>query len=150
MKAKIYLPKTYDELKKYNNNKLLSLWKRYFKTSVCNLTRQSMLRPLWYNIQCENMNLSIKSKYITKLNKYSKNPDKYVSSAYPNKYNLLVGTEIRKTYKNQTYKVTVKNENKFEYESKTYQTLSAVAKVITARSFLEMISSGLQIRRCNV
>ena len=49
---------------------------------------------------------------------------------YKTKYNLHVGTEIIKTFRNRQYKVLVADANDFIYDGKHYKSLSAVAKEI--------------------
>ncbi|NCB49445.1 MAG: DUF2924 domain-containing protein [Alphaproteobacteria bacterium] len=129
MKDKIYLPKSYEELIALSIEELTPLWKRYFNISVKKL-KSAMYRPLWYKIQCDNMNLKLDSKHITKLNRYSSDPNKYVENSYKIKYHIKLGSHIIKTYKGKTYNVIVKDKNIFEYNGEIYKTLSAVAKVI--------------------
>ena len=89
-----------------------------------------MHRPLWYKIQCENMRLKLEQKYITKLNRYSLDPEKHIDVSNKSKYHIKIGSHIIKTYKGKLYKVTVQDKNAFEYDGEIYRTLSAVAKAI--------------------
>lgn len=125
MKKKIYLPKNLTELKNLNHKKQSELWKRY-----CLGNYQRQLRALWYYIACENFNLRIERKHITKLEKYSRNPDECMFRAYKNKYILKPGTEITKIFKGRKYKIAVIGVNDFVYENHHYKTLSAIAKNI--------------------
>ncbi|MCD4785220.1 MAG: DUF2924 domain-containing protein [Candidatus Eremiobacteraeota bacterium] len=129
MKKKIYLPKTLKELQSLDDDRLKELWVRYFNappTMAC----PGMIRTLWYRIQCENHNLRIKQKNITRLNRYSTNPDKYIEKSYKTKYHLRSGMEIVKTYRGRQYRVLVRSPGEFVYDNQSYKSLSAVAKSI--------------------
>ena len=85
---------------------------------------------MWYYIACENANLKIERRFLTKLEKYAENPEECMLHVYKTKYNLHVGTEIIKTFRNRQYKVLVADANDFIYDGKHYKSLSAVAKEI--------------------
>ena len=70
-------------------------------------------------------------KYITRLGRYSSNPDKYIEHADKSKYALSVGTLLTKKYKGQIYQVTVRGEKKYEWEGKTYPNLTVIASAIS-------------------
>ena len=76
MKKKIYLPKSAEELKKLNHQKQAELWARYHNSPY-----ERQFRALWYYIACENANLKIERKHLTKLEKYSENPDECIETA---------------------------------------------------------------------
>ena len=128
MKSKMLLPNSFEKLQKLKYGDLCALWCRYYNSAP--RAKNSMLRPLWYKIQCENFNIHLDQKYITRLNKYANNPEDYIQRANKSKYNLSPGTEIIKQYLGQEYKVKVKGEKEFVYKEQSYRTLSAVAKVI--------------------
>jgi hypothetical protein len=129
MRNKIYLPKSYEELDKMPYSKLEEYWKIFY-LSPCR-ARASILRPLWYKIQCENLGIKLQDKYKTRLNKYArKDPAIAVQKANKIKYELKTGTELIKTYKDTEYKVIVIGPKEFEYKGQKYTTLSAVAKAI--------------------
>lgn len=113
MKKKIYLPQSTEELKKLSHPKQTELWARYHDSSY-----ERQFRALWYYIACENANLKIERKYITKLEKYAENPDECMIKVYKTKYNLHSGTEIIKTYHGRQYKVTIVEANDFIYEGR--------------------------------
>lgn len=125
MRKKIYLPKSTEELKGLKHTKQAELWARY-----SNSPYERQFRALWYYIACENANLKIERKHLTKLEKYTENPDECMAKVYKTKYNLHAGTEIIKTFRNRQYKVLVADANDFIYEGKRYKSLSAVAKEI--------------------
>lgn len=131
MRNKVYLPASMEELQKLPMGKLEFYWKVFYLTPPRN--KKAMLRPLWYSIQCERFGLKLEERYITRLNKYAANPEKYIQKANKNKYNIAVGTEITKVYKEKEYKVLVKGPTEYEYDGKTYKTLSAVACAITGK-----------------
>lgn len=132
MRKKIELPKTLQELEAIGKDDIKELWFRYFK-SVPAIAKQSMIRMLWYKIQCENLNLHIEQKNITRLNRYSTDPEKYIEKSHKAKYHLRNGMEIIKTYKGRQYKVLVKSKKEFIYDGKPYKTLSAVALTICCK-----------------
>jgi len=125
MRPKIYLPKTLEELQKMRFEAKSALWARYvphpFKRQV---------RALWYYIRCENMNLKIEDKHMTKIHKYIKNPEECINRVYQNKYNLHPGVEIIKTFRGLEFKVTATDNGGFLYNGRTYKSLSGVAKDI--------------------
>ncbi len=125
MKKKIYLPKSAEELKKLGRKKQAELWARY-----CDSSYERQFRALWYYIACENANLKIERKFLTKLEKYAENPEECMLHVYKTKYNLYTGTEIIKAFRNRQYKVLVADANDFIYDGKHYKSLSAVAKEI--------------------
>lgn len=128
MRNKCYLPKSYEELSEMEYSKLSEYWKMFY-LSPCR-TRVSILRPLWYKIQCELFGIKLEEKYITRLNKYAKTPKEAVQKSNKNRYELKVGTELIRIYMGTEHKVMVKEEGKFEYQGAIYPTLSAVAKAI--------------------
>lgn len=126
MRKKIYLPKSAEELKGMKRKKQAELWARYNNNSPY----ERQFRALWYYIACENANLKIERKHLTKLEKYAENPDECMVKVYKTKYNLHPGNEIIKTYRDREYKVSIAEANDFIYEGQHYKTLSAVAKKI--------------------
>jgi len=129
MRNKCYLPSSMEEVQGLPQKKLEFYWKIFYLTPPRN--KKSMLRPLWYAIQCARFNLKLEAKHITRLNRYANNPEKYIQKANKNKYNLSEGTEIIKFYKEKEYRVLVKGPDVFEYNGQIYKTLSAVAKEIS-------------------
>jgi hypothetical protein len=120
-----------EELQGLSQEKLEFYWKIFYITPPRN--KKAILRPLWYAIQCERFNLKLEDKFITRLNRYANNPEKYIQKANKNKYNLTPGTEILKVYKDKEYKVIVKEENEFKFNDKIYKTLSSIACEITGK-----------------
>lgn len=118
-----------EELKGLSNTKLQFYWDIFYRYPLRG--RKCKYRPLWYAIQCELYNCKLAEKYITRLDKYASNPEKYIQRANKNKYSLAIGTILTKTYKGKTYQVTVKREKEYEYQGERYSTLSAVANKIT-------------------
>ena len=128
MKSRIALPNSLERLIKLKYADLCALWRRYYEREP--KAKNSMLRPLWYKIQCENFNIRLDQKYITRLNKYANNPEEYIQKANKNRYNLSPGTEIIKIYKGVEHKVKVVGPKEFIYKEQPFMTLSAVAKTI--------------------
>ncbi len=128
------LPETYEQLSELDLHLLYVLWEKFYKTKV-NLQRTVMLRPLWYSIQCENQKLKLEQKHISRLNKYAKDPEKHIGLCKKQKYHILPGTELKKTYKGQEITVRAIEGNRFIYNDETYNNLSAIAKEVSGKSF---------------
>ncbi|MBO5911254.1 MAG: DUF2924 domain-containing protein, partial [Elusimicrobiaceae bacterium] len=106
MRRKCYLPKSYEELKGLSPKELRFYWNAFYTCPLRGV--KAKLRPLWYAIQCELGRCQLQEKYITRLDRYASNPDKYIEHAHKKRYALAVGTILTKTYKGRTYQVTVK------------------------------------------
>ena len=128
MRRKCYLPKSFEELQDMPKKKLQFYWETFYTYPVTG--RKAKLRPLWYAIQCELGRCKPPDKYITRLDRYASNPEKYIEHAHKKRYELAVGTILTKTYKGRAYQVTVKGENEYEYEEEIYPNLTAVAERI--------------------
>jgi hypothetical protein len=131
-KKHLNLPQTLEALNALEAEDFKQLWQRYFTIPV-KFTKSAMLKPLWYEIQCEHRHLKLPQKVITKLNRYSKEVKQQVKRACKVKYTLSTGTDLIKVFKNQEYKVGVIGDNQFLYNQVTYNSLSAVAKVICGK-----------------
>lgn len=129
MRNKCYLPKSWEEIKGLSDEKLQFYWDIFYAYPLRG--RKGKYRPLWYAIQCELSGTKLVDKYIARLNRYAANPGKYIQRAKKKKYSLAIGTVISKTYKGQTYQVTVKDERAYEWEGEVYDNLSAIAGKIT-------------------
>lgn len=132
MKSRIYLPKSMKELAGLGKEKLKELWLRYFDSLPRNAD-QKMVRMIWYKVQCENHSLRIEQKHITKLNKYSADPEGCIEKSFKARYHIRGGTEIVKTYGGKQYKVLVRSPQEYIYDGQCYPTISAVAKVICGK-----------------
>jgi hypothetical protein len=120
---------TYEELQAMPLRAVQDLWRGYFKTEPKPI-KKSMLRSLWYEIQCKNIGLKLEQKYITRLNRYALDPNRHIEKSHKAKYDLALGSQIIKNYKGQKYVVNIIADNKFEYNRDVYRTLSATAKAI--------------------
>ena len=103
--AKIELPTTLDALRAMPFADRAALWAKY---SPHPFKRQ--MRPLWYYIQCERLNLRIEPKFIKKIKKYKDNPAECVNRVLKHRYNITPDT--------------------FLYNGKQYRSLSAIASDI--------------------
>ena len=128
MRNKCYLPKSFEELKGLSDEKLQFYWDIFYRYPLRG--RKGKYRPLWYAIQCELGRCKLAEKYITRLDRYASNPEKYIEHAHKKRYALAVGTMLTKTYKGRTYQVSVKGEKSYEYEGKIYPNLTALAEKI--------------------
>jgi hypothetical protein len=131
-KTSLDLPNTLEALNALEADAFKRLWQRYFKIPPKHL-KSAMLKPLWYEIQCERQTLKLPQKVITKLNRYSTDVKPKVTRACKVKYTLSTGTDLIKVFKNKEYKVSVIGDNQFLYNQVTYNSLSAVAKVICGK-----------------
>lgn len=129
MRNKCYLPKSIEELKGLSEEKLQFYWDIFYRYPLRG--RKGKYRPLWYAIQCELYSCKLPEKYITRLDKYASNPEKYIQRANKNKYSLAVGTILTKKYKGKIYQVTVKGEKEYEWENTIYSNLTVIAQKIT-------------------
>ena len=123
------LPKTIEDLQNLNWNVFLELWNKYLGLPA-RKNKKLMLRPLWYKIQCINLKQKVLEKNITKLNRYGKEIETFDTKRKRVLYVLKPGTQIIKTYKEETFQVSVMSKNKFLFDDKFYSSLSAVAKII--------------------
>lgn len=82
MRRKCYLPKSYDELKGLSPKELRFYWNAFYTSPLRGV--KAKLRPLWYAIQCELGRCQLQEKYITRLDRYASNPDKYIEHAHKN------------------------------------------------------------------
>ena len=128
MRRKCYLPKSFEELKSLSVKQLQFYWSAFYPYSVKGI--KAKLRPLWYAIQCELGRSKLPEKYITRLDRYATNHEKYIEHTHKKRYALADGTILTKTYKGRTYQVTVKGENVYEWEGKIYPNLTALAEKI--------------------
>ena len=129
MRRKCYLPKSFEELKNLPDEKLQFYWDTFYTYPM--IGHKAKLRPLWYAIQCELGRCKLPEKYITRLERYANNPDKYIEHAHKNRYVLSIGTLLTKKYKGQIYHVTVKGEKEYEWEGKIYPNLTVIASAIS-------------------
>ena len=129
MRNKCYLPKSLEELKELSDEKLQFYWEIFYRYPLRG--RKGKYHPLWYAIQCELYSCKLAEKYITRLDKYASNPEKYIQRANKNKYSLAIGTILTKTYKEKIYQVTVKGEEEYEWENNIYPNLTVIAQRIT-------------------
>ena len=129
MRNKCYLPKSFEELKELSDEKLQFYWDIFYRYPLRG--RKGKCRPLWYAIQCELYRCKLAEKYITRLDKYASNPEKYIQRANKNKYFLAIGTILTKKYKEKIYQVTVKGEKEYEWENTIYPNLTVIAQRIT-------------------
>lgn len=119
-------PETYAELRDIPKEQMPLLWLQITHNPTT-LSPKNLVRPLWYRIQCTRYKRHQDQKYITRLNKYARAPEEYLKSARKIKYELKPGTLIRKTYKGQLFTLRVIADSRFEYNGKTYPSLSAAA-----------------------
>lgn len=139
------LPETYEQLAEMDTHLLYVLWEKFYGHKV-SLKRSIMLRPLWYEIQCRQENIKLEQKHITKLNKYSKDPEKHCDICKKKKYHVHPGTELKKTYKGQEYIALALEGNRFMYKEKVFENLSSVAKEISGKNFSGFDFFGLRKR----
>lgn len=94
------------------------------------MLRQTSKKQQQYLAQRKATGYKIEQKYLTKLNKYAKNPDGCIERAIKTKYYIKPGTRIIKKYKGKEYIVTVISDSKFMFGAEEFDNISAVAKYI--------------------
>ncbi len=119
------LPKMLAELKRLPQKELHELWKRYFFNE--GYSEKPIIKALWYRLQCVHSKSHVEKQHQTRLHRYAKSPDECIKKAIKYKIALKAGTEIKRTYNGNQHIVTVKDANTFLYNSKEFNTLSAVA-----------------------
>ncbi|MCL2672896.1 MAG: DUF2924 domain-containing protein [Alphaproteobacteria bacterium] len=124
------IPDTYNGLKKLDRSELNTIWEHLFKNQAIPANTSSLLRPLWYKIQCERNKLKLEQRHITRLNTYAANPDDCVERAHKTKYRLKPGTQIVKSFNGKEYLVHVDTPSQFSYDECVYKSLSAIATQI--------------------
>lgn len=142
------IPETYAELRDMPKEQMPLLWLQITHNPTT-LSPKNLVRPLWYRIQCTRYKRHLDQKYITRLNKYARAPEEYLKSARKIKYELKLGTLIRKTYKGQLFTLRVIADNRFEYNGKTYPSLSATAYAmigmkVSGTDFFGLNNKGLK------
>ncbi len=129
MRNKCYLPKSLDEIKALSDEELQFYWEIFYTYPLRG--RKGKYRPLWYAIQCELYRTKLAERYITRLDRYATDPEKYIQKANKNRYTLPSGTILRKKYKGKIFQVTVRGEKEYEYNGDIYPNLSVIACRIT-------------------
>lgn len=118
------LPKNMADLRVLPKEKITHLWGHYFTGG------KPQMKPLWYKIQCEQMEYKIESRHLSRLFKYAKNPELYSGRSHKVKYHLKPGTELVKKFRGTEHVVRVLADDRFTYNGKPYSTLSAIATEI--------------------
>lgn len=142
------IPETYAELRAMPKEQMPLLWLQITHNPTT-LSPKNLVRSLWYRIQCTRYKRHLAQKYITRLNKYARAPEEYLKSARKIKYELKPGTLIRKTYKGQLFTLRVIADNRFEYNGKTYPSLSAatyamIGMKVSGTDFFGLNNKGLK------
>ena len=124
-----YYPQSIEELQEVSDDRLEDYWNYFYRYPLKG--RKRKYRSLWYAMQCKEHKIKLAEKYITRLDKYAKNQEKYIQRANKRKYEVSVGTILTKVYKGKQYQVTVKGEKQYEYEDNIYPNLTLIAEKIT-------------------
>jgi hypothetical protein len=140
-------PKTYKELQQLPRGELMRLWEKLFREPPKSADVH-LYRPLWHRIQCRRVGKSLDQKYITKLNKYAKDPDAHIERARALKYELKPGSIITKIYKGQAFTLRVIADDRFEYNGETYASLSAAAQAMIGMKVSGTDFFGLNNKTC--
>lgn len=97
-----------------------------------NKTNRGYLERLTkYREQCRETGQKIEQKNITKLNSYARDTDNCIERSNKNKYRLKPGTQLIKKYKGKQIVVDVISTNKFAFNGKVYDTLSAISSELS-------------------
>ena len=68
------MPSTYEELKRLEKVEVEAIWMHFFRSPVKS-PAVLLHRPLWYKIQCARTGQKLDQRHITRLNRYSKDPE---------------------------------------------------------------------------
>ena len=119
-----------NDLKKYTTKELQKIWADKFKTPApVGYTKSYLIKELiWYE-KYDSLPKNVQVKLNKLVCEYEKT--KSVNIKKIRKFDVTVGTKFIREYKGERYEV-VAVENGFQYNNKTYKTLSAVANIITA------------------
>lgn len=138
MSYKDNLPKTMDELKNLSFDERAQLWAKY---SQYPFKRQ--MRPLWYYIQCDRLNLRIEPKYLIKIRKFQETPEESLNHVYKNKYHFVPGTILTRYFKGIKHTILVNDDDTFTYNGDKYKSLSAISTKITGAKTSGIFFFGL-------
>lgn len=125
------LPKSLKELKALPPERIQSIWDWLMPDE--RYSRKSIIKTLWYRIQCKAGNIYVEKRHNTRLNRYKKAPEEFIKKSVKYKIKFKAGTEITRIYKGKKHVVTVKDENTFLYDDKEFSTLSAAAIAICGK-----------------
>ncbi len=121
--------KNFTTLSKMPREDILQIWRDMFNCEP-NANKGWLIKAIWYKHKCKVNNEKISQKNITKLNRYSINPEKFILKAKKYKYEFIPGSVIKKRYKEKNYEVKILSQTKFEYAGKIYDNLSIIASNI--------------------
>lgn len=118
-----------NDLKKYTTKELQKIWADKFNTPApTGYTKSYLIKELiWYE-KYDSLPKNVQVKLNKLVCEYEKT--KSVNIKKIRKFDVTVGTKFIREYKGERYEV-VAVENGFQYNNKTYKTLSAVANIIT-------------------
>ena len=118
-----------NDLKKYTTKELQKIWADKFNTPApVGYTKSYLIKELiWYE-KYDSLPKNVQVKLNKLVCEYEKT--KSVNIKKIRKFDVTVGTKFIREYKGERYEV-VAVENGFQYNNKTYKTLSAVANIIT-------------------
>lgn len=142
------LPKSFENLKKLDIQKIQTIWEKLFNENMPNFATIPY-RLIWYKIQVSQTHESIEQRHLLRLQRYSKNPEEYVDKANKTKYTLKPGSLIIKTYKDKKHTVKIISNNQFQYNDQIFRTLSAVAMKICGKKVSGYDFFGLDNKRVN-
>lgn len=142
------LPKSFENLKKLDVQKIQKIWAQLFNENMPNFATIPY-RLIWYKIQVSQTHESIEQRHLLRLQRYSKNPEEYVDKANKTKYTLKPGSLIIKTYKDKKHTVKIISNNQFQYNDQIFRTLSAVAMKICGKKVSGYDFFGLDNKRVN-
>lgn len=144
----IPFPKNFNTLKSIPTEYIENIWQKIFETMPSG-NKQTISKAIWYKYQCEINNTKLSQVYKNKLERYSKNPEKFLSVSKSHKCKIHPGSIIKKEYKGRHYQTIALPENKFEYNNKVFNNLSAVATEICGFNVSGYDFFGLRRERKN-
>lgn len=142
------LPESFEDLKKLDIQEIQKIWQKLFNENMPHFVTIPY-RLIWCKIQTTKTNESIEQRHLTRLQRYSENPEEHADKANKTKYTLKPGSLIIKTYKDKKHTVKIISSNQFEYNEEIFRTLSAVAMKISGKKLSGYDFFGLDNKRIN-
>ncbi len=120
-----------NDLQRMSMTELRKKWKDLFGTEAGRLGRPYLIRRLAYRIQ-EIIYGGLSREARQRLTDIAANPDGQKNKPKREATNLQVGTRLIRDWHGDRYEVVVEQDG-FNFQGKSYRSLSAVARAITGR-----------------
>jgi hypothetical protein len=119
-----------------------ALWDSYFPNRPAHPNRLHLESRLKYKLQ-ERALGGLPARITEMLANHGEKFSK-IKSRHRAKHDALPGTVLHRDFDGQQYKVLVLSDGRYEFEKKTYKSLSAIAKLITGTQWSGPAFFGLK------